>query len=579
MQLPPPPLSQIFQFRHRSRLAVLVQAIALMAVLCWWAARGAPFSLESSPVAGPVASQLLPCVSYSPFRHRAGRIDVTPFNPQASVTPAEIETDLRILKSRTNCIRTYGISQGLDAVPGVARKLGMRVKLGLWLTGDEAQNRRELARGMALASQHLDVVDLLVVGNEVLLRRELSAEALGKILTHARQHSPVPVTYADVWEFWLRHSALASAVDVVTVHILPYWEDDPVAVDDAVGHVFKTAARVQQQFAGKPVWVGETGWPAAGRQRAGAVPGKVAQSRFVNALQARVAVEAIAGSPTGHRLDFNLIEAFDQPWKRSFEGAMGGHWGLFDEFGNARVALAGQMVVEDAGWWRGPLGALLGAGLAALTLLTGRLLRRRARVANPPILPGLPGLPSLPILPIALTGATLGALAPLQWLMMQQWDRSPGEHALSISLTLMGAIASMVFVLPGALPKLPRARCLMVLVLLFAACTAALVLLLDARYRPFAWWWFLAPTSVLLSWRIRTAGASIKTSNEEKLLALVLASCAVLIAVNEGWRNHQALSYCALLLVLAGAGAWPSGALLTKTSSASKAAGAQSSVV
>lgn len=554
---------------------MLVQAIALIAVLCWWAARGAPFSLESSPVAGPAASQLLPCVSYSPFRHRAGRSDVTPFNPQASVTPAEIEADLRILKSRTNCIRTYGLSQGLDAVPGVARKLGMRVKLGLWLTGDEAQNWRELARGMALASQHLDVVDLLVVGNEVLLRRELSANALGKILTHARQHSPVPVTYADVWEFWLRHAALASTVDVVTVHILPYWEDDPVAVDDAVSHVFKIAASVQQQFAGKPVWVGETGWPAAGRQRAGAVPGKVAQTRFVSGLQARVAVEAISGSPTGHRLDFNLIEAFDQPWKRSFEGAMGGHWGLFDQFGNERVALAGQVVVEDAGWWRGPLGAMLGAGLAAAAALAGRLLRRRALVAKPPI------LPSLPILPIALAGATLGALAPLQWLMMQQWDRSPGEYALSISLTLMGAIASMVFVLPGALPKLPRARRLMVLVLLFAASTAALVLLLDARYRPFAWWWFLAPTSALLAWRIRTAGASIKTSNEEKLLALVLASCAVLIAVNEGWRNHQALSYCALLLVLAGAGAgaWPSGALRTKTSSASKAAGAQSSVV
>ena len=579
-------------------LAVLVQAVALLVVLCWWVLRGVPFSLESSPAAALPASQMLPCVSYSPFRHRdgpqGGDSDVNPFNPQASVTPAHIEADLRLLKTRTNCIRTYGLSQGLDAVPGVARKLGMRVKLGLWLTADEAHNTRELARGMALARQHLDVVDLLVVGNEVLLRRELSIDALGTILAHARQHSPVPVTYADVWEFWLRHAALASAVDVVTVHILPYWEDDPVAVDEAVHHVFKIAVRVQQHFAGKTVWVGETGWPAAGRQRAGAVPGKVEQTRFVRELQSRAArgaVASVAGAPTGvgTGLDYNLIEAFDQPWKRSFEGAMGGHWGLFDKFGNERVARADHEVVEDAGWWRGPLGALLGA---ALGLSIGLLLRNRAHAVL--------------ILPVALAGATLGALVPLQWLMMQQWDRSPGEYALSAAMALMGAIASLVFVLPDNLPNLtrvnqpnhlahlahpthpahltqlhkpPRAKRLMGLAMLFIAATAALVLLLDARYRPFTWWWFLAPASAMLAWRLSAAAPSCRISNEHKLLAVVLAVCAVLIAFTEGWRNHQALSYCALLLVLACAGAWPSGSLRTKTSRASNAAGAQSSVV
>ena len=592
MKPPPSSHSKLLPSGQRPGLAVLVQTIALMLVLCWWVARGIPVSLVplspvNSDAAVPLAAQLLPCVSYSPFRHREGGSDVNPFNPNASVTAYDIEVDLRILKTRTNCIRTYGLSQGLDAVPGVARKLGMRVKLGIWLSRDEAQNSLELARGIALARQHLDVVDLLVVGNEVLLRRELSAEALGKILAYARQHSPVPVTYADVWEFWLRHAALASFVDVVTVHILPYWEDDPVAVNDAVDHVFKIAAKVQQQFAGKPVWVGETGWPAAGRQRAGAVPGKVEQTRFVRALQARAEVEgaegveevegvkSAGGKPTRQRLDFNVIEAFDQPWKRSFEGAMGGHWGLFDKFGNERVAPRSQAVVEDAWWWRGPLGALLGAALAISICL---LLRRRTRV---------PVLPVFPVTTAALVGATLGALAPLQWLMMQQWDRSPREHALSVLLSLFGAIVSIVFISPENPPELPRAKRVALLGLLFAASTAALVLLLDARYRPFTWWWFLAPTSALLAWRIRTAGASFRVSNEQKLLATVLAGCAVLIALTEGWRNHQALSYGGLLLALAVAGVWPSAGLsarpsagpLTKTSNASSAAGAQSSVL
>ena len=284
--------------RRRFWAALLIQAIALLIVLGWWFARGISFSLDARTVSEASVSKLLPCVSYSPFRtrdgdgdgHGDGHGEVNPFNPAASVTPAQIESDLRILKTRTNCIRTYGLSQGLDAVPAIVQKLGMRMKLGVWLARDEAQNRRELDRGMALARQYKDVVDLLVVGNEVLLRRELSPETLGKILADARQHSPVPVTYADVWEFWLRNASLAPHVDVVTVHILPYWEDEPVAVKDAVAYVFSIAAKMQQQFADKPVWVGETGWPAAGRQRAAAVPGSVEQSRFISELLDRKSV-------------------------------------------------------------------------------------------------------------------------------------------------------------------------------------------------------------------------------------------------------------------------------------------------
>lgn len=513
-----------------------------MIVLGWWFLRGQPFSLEKSANLNAAAAQMLPCVSYSPFRQGQGREEVNPFNPAASVTSAQLEEDLRILKTRTNCIRTYGLSQGLDAIPAVVQKLGMRMKLGVWLARDEVQNRLELDRGMALAGQYKDVVDLLVVGNEVLLRRELSPEALGKVLAYARQHSPVPVTYADVWEFWLRHSALAQHVDVVTIHILPYWEDDPVAVSDAVTHVLNIAAKVQQQFLGKPVWVGETGWPAAGRQRAGAVPGRVEQSRFVSELLTR-------GSALTSNASYNVIEAFDQPWKRSFEGAMGGYWGLFDQFGQTRVALSGS-VVEDAQWWRGPLGAMVGALAAAILAVLARL-----RAA-----------------PSALAGALLGALVPVQWLMMQQWDRSPREQALSALLFVICTVATLTALSTKFTKVVDIAR----IALLFAASTAAMVLLLDARYRPFPWWWFLAPTAALLARRVSPWDSAFKVSNEARLLAFILTSCAVLIAINEGWRNTQALSYCALLLMLAAAAAWPSRA---KTSAAKSAAGAQSSVV
>ena len=36
--------------------------------------------------------------------------------------------------------------------------------------------------------------------------------------------------------------------------------------------------------------------------------------------------------PSARTSGVNLIEAFDQPWKRQLEGAVGGHWGMFDAY-------------------------------------------------------------------------------------------------------------------------------------------------------------------------------------------------------------------------------------------------------
>jgi exo-beta-1,3-glucanase (GH17 family) len=529
-------------------------------------------------------------VSYAPFRHPG----VNPFNPQAQVSPAQIETDLQLLKARTACVRTYGLSQGLDAVPAVAARLGMRVKLGVWLSRDTVQNQVEVDRGIALARQFPGVVDMLIVGNEVLLRRELTAQALGQVLDYARQRASVPVTYADVWEFWLRHAALARHVDVVTVHILPYWEDDPVAVKDAVAHVFAVAAKVQRHFSGQAIWVGETGWPAAGRQRGGAVPGRVEQTLFLREL-----MHATRPAGSGSALPaFNVIEAFDQPWKRSFEGAMGGYWGLFDQYGQARVAFSGP-VMEDAHWWRGwagaAVGALLGAVLALCLYRLGNagLARWRWAVLG------------------SLNGATLGALAPLQWVMAQQWDRTAREVGVSATLALLGLAVSIGWPLcallrgsahpegPGAAHGVANTRTLTAaglrrleqfdsftrLALLFAATTAALVLLLDARYRPFPWWWFLAPAATLLALRVSSwarpqdgscSHAPLAPSARARVLAVILAVCAVGVVVAEGPHNRQAWAYGGLLLVLATAAGWPS---RTQASTASKAAGAHNSVL
>jgi hypothetical protein len=318
------------------------------------------------------------------------------------------------------------------------------------------------------------------------------------------------------------------------------------------------------------------------------VPGRVKQARFVRELMQRTS------GANGAALDYNFIEAFDQPWKRSFEGAMGGYWGLFDPSGQAHAPMSGA-VVEDALWWRGWLGALVGAAMGAVW---GWFWIKLARVQQG----GAPAqiqLGGLTFLFPALACASLGALAPVQWLMVQQWDRTGFEQCVSAALALVSLLVVWIStlrwmkamhaqrVLQTACDgdgmrlvqwKIPldKVEHALRFALLFAAASAALVLLLDARYRPFPWWWCLAPTASLLALRIAGYAPETAQAYKQQVLALILAACALGIALTEGWHNAQALVYGTLLLLLAGAAAWPS---RTKTSMASSAAGAHSSVV
>ena len=582
-------------------LAVTIQVLGLLLMAAWWGQRG-----TFQEIAEPSVSTL-PCVSYAPFR----RPGATPYDPAVRVSAADIETDLKILQTRSNCVRTYGLANGLDALPAVAAKLGMRVRLGAWIGRDQSANQRELDAALALARSYPGTVEMLIAGNEVLLRRELAPDQLAQHLAYARAHSPVPVTYADVWEFWLKHAALRVHVDLVTAHVLPYWEDQPVDAAAAVAHVYATAAKLRVAFAGQPIWIGETGWPAAGRQRAGAVPGPVEQARFVRELMQRSAREP---------LDFNLIEGFDQPWKRAQEGAMGGYWGLFDDTGAARFAMTGP-VREDAHWAR-VFSVMAGGGLAGLAALLlglavqGVLRANRAQSSLRAVVGGRLGLRVL----MSIAGGALVSTSLLtQHLIAPLWNRTPQEWLVSGGLAALCALAVGLFtaqmlVIIGAAntaarpgTPVPSSSPLVVwasgarIALLFCAAAATLILLFDGRYRPFPWWWFAAPAIALLALRVSghdqvaPSTATRWVARERLLAAIVLLSVAGL-ALAEGWHNAQALGFCATLALLAALSWWPGGwpagwragwperepegcAVGTNTSAASKAAGAPSSAV
>ena len=144
------------------------------------------------------------------------------------IDPRQIDEDLAQLKQITDCVRTYSIDHGLDQIPEIARRHGMKVLQGLWLSNQPDRSRHQVETAIALAKRFPDVIAAVIVGNEVLLRGEMSGPDLVRIIREVKAQVSMPVTYADVWEFWLRHREVAAAVDFVSIHILPYWEDFPI---------------------------------------------------------------------------------------------------------------------------------------------------------------------------------------------------------------------------------------------------------------------------------------------------------------------------------------------------------------
>ena len=156
---------------------------------------------------------------------------------------------------------------------------------------------------------------------------ERSVAAQITILQWVKRHSPVPVTTGQIWSDWRDHPELASAVDFIGAHILPYWEGAPAsqAVEWGVSHYDE----LRRDYPGKRIVVAEFGWPSAGYNYQKSDPGRIEQATVLRDFTARA---------EAYGIDYNLIEAFDQPWKTN-EGSVGAYWGVFDAVAAGQVRL------------------------------------------------------------------------------------------------------------------------------------------------------------------------------------------------------------------------------------------------
>jgi exo-beta-1,3-glucanase (GH17 family) len=523
------------------RFGLSCLAVAAVVIIAVWTWLGSP--VPQSPLAAgeQVAGQKLYCMSYAPYRDGQN-----PFDPTTFIPAAQIDEDLTQLSKITNCVRVYSADQGLEQVAGLAAKHGMKVLQGIWLSSKPDKNRLQIENGIALANKYPDTIMALVVGNEVLLRGEMSAIDLGKTIREVKSRVHVPVTYADVWEFWLRNRELASDVDFVTIHVLPYWEDFPVPASEAAAHVDAIRRQVVAAFPGKEVLIGEVGWPSAGRMREGALPSLANEGRVIQ--------DVLALAKRDH-FHVNVIEAFDAPWKRALEGTVGGHWGILDAGTREPKFVIGEAISNHPRW---KLQAAGGVVFAVLIFAAALAARRKDAV---------PGTAWLAVGANAITGGILTGWAienvPIESLSAGGWLRSLAFCAVALASPL---VVSAAIARGSPLPVLSRvvgpaewrtrdrlallAGIVMVVTLVLSV-DVALGLVFNPRYKDFP---FAPLTAAIVPFLVQSLSVPRPSGGRgiaELAAALILSLSVIYIVPNESLANWQSVWLCTAFAALA----------------------------
>jgi cellulose synthase/poly-beta-1,6-N-acetylglucosamine synthase-like glycosyltransferase/exo-beta-1,3-glucanase (GH17 family) len=303
---------------------------------------GAWYALNR-PVAQRSWDGMIASVSFTPYQADQG--------PHEKKYPSvdQIDRDMALVSRVSDGVRTYDALNGFENIPRIAAKYGLNVIAGAAINGNkDGPNHDDMELNSLVEMwKHNKNVKGLVVENEQVMTNSLTPDqviAAIKKVKEATRHRPVPVFACEGGDPWFKHPELAEASDFICVHILPYW--DSIPVNQAIDQIFKVRALLAEKYPGKPIILGEVGWPSDGPWLGGAEPSRVNQAAFIRNFLNRAREEQL-DEPVQGIPGYNVVEAFDQPWKRADEQAY--TWGLFDAQRNQKFPMSGSLV-EIRNW-------------------------------------------------------------------------------------------------------------------------------------------------------------------------------------------------------------------------------------
>ena len=310
-------------------------------------------------------------------------IDYTPFNGQYPgcltwpPSQSNITMDVAVLSQLTNTIRLYGTDcNQTEMVLHAIDKLGltdMKVWLGVWLDNNQTTSNRGLSAMYDILSKNgADPFAGVIVGNEVLFRKDMTEDQLTQTLTDVKknltgQNINLPIATSDLGDDWT--ATLAESVDVVMSNIHPFFAG--VTVDNASGWTWdfwqNHDTNLTTSTTKKNV-ISEVGWPSGGGTDCGTdatttcTQGSVAGIDEMNTFMENFVCQSLANGTnffwyihTFHSLCtspfvlfhltnvmLNRFEAFDEPWKVQFNTPgkeWEDKWGLMDPGRNIKPGL------------------------------------------------------------------------------------------------------------------------------------------------------------------------------------------------------------------------------------------------
>ncbi len=255
-------------------------------------------------------------IAFSPYIEGQG--------PGTLLSAGQIRERLAIIQPFVRWIRTFSCTDGNELIPGIAAELGLKTVVGVWLDENLQQNEVELANAIEIANA--GHANILAVGNEVLLRGDLTEEQLIDYIVRAKQAVPdIDVGYVDAYFKFVDHPRVTEASDILLANCYPFWEGCPA--EYALPYMKEMYRRAADAASGKKVIISETGWPNIGSPTKGAIPS------FRNAIKYFVDTYQWAEEDG---LEIFYFSSFDEAWKIDAEGDVGAYWGLWDKDGKPK---------------------------------------------------------------------------------------------------------------------------------------------------------------------------------------------------------------------------------------------------
>ncbi len=236
----------------------------------------------------------------------------------------EIRERMKLVAPHTRWIRSFSCTKGHEMIPALAKEYGLKTMVGAWISKDKERNEKEIAALVYLAKAGL--VDIAVVGNEVLLRGEMNAADITAYIEKVKVQLPnIPVGYVDAYYQFIENPTLVEASDLLLVNCYPFWEGS--SIQHSLTDLRKMYAAAEKVSAGKQVIITETGWPSKGNNVHEAVPSATnAQLYFLQTQE--------WAQKEGVKLFY--FSSFDETWKIKEEGEIGARWGIWDKDDNLK---------------------------------------------------------------------------------------------------------------------------------------------------------------------------------------------------------------------------------------------------